>query len=269
MFPNWLGVTLSRGFARTHCSGWKVLWSSRHPSSPSTPSCGCSRSLRPSLSLVTFTPWTSPKRREKWAKPCYVQNYNLYLLGEETAPGGEEEGVGCDPGRLEPGLWHWGEGLWKIAESALVCFNNLVIKRYFVSRFYLTPSEGYKQGHTSGAARQHCYHWSQKEVTLEICSGQIFYVNCAIMYILVLPSIFCFPPCVSYGFNLKLDSSFLRHEMLHRGKYIMCPSKFSIRLQIMCPSREVRLPPLPTIYFHQMVCTQTFSLSKKAIIAQY
>ena len=37
-------------------------------------------------------------------KPSYVQNYNLYFVGEETAPGGEEEGVGCDPGRLQPGL---------------------------------------------------------------------------------------------------------------------------------------------------------------------
>lgn len=74
---------------------------------------------------------------------------------------------------------------------------------------------------------------------------------------------------ISNWSQVPSDMVFLRHEMLHRGKYIMCPGKFSIRLQIMCPSREVRLPPLPTIYFHQMVCTQTFFLSQKAIIAQY
>ena len=28
----------------------------------------------------------------------HVQNHNLNFKGEETAPGGEEEGVGCDPG---------------------------------------------------------------------------------------------------------------------------------------------------------------------------
>ena len=57
-----------------------------------------------------------------------------------------------------------------------VCLNNLIPEhRYcfigtnFDSRFYLTPSEGYKQGHTSGAPRQHYYHWSQKKVALEIC----------------------------------------------------------------------------------------------------
>ena len=46
-----------------------------------------------------------------------------------------------------------------------VCLNNLIpehrycfIGTHFDSRFYLTPSEGYKQGHTSGAPRQHYYH---------------------------------------------------------------------------------------------------------------
>merc|ERR1712037_636196 len=47
----------------------------------------------------------------------------------------------------------------------------------------------------------------ERKLLWKFALDKFFYVNCAIMYILVLPSIFCFPPCVSYGFNLKLVSS--------------------------------------------------------------
>ena len=49
------------------------------------------------------------------------KNQDLNFSGEKAAPGGEEEGVGCHPGWLKSGLWHWREGLWQIAESTLVC----------------------------------------------------------------------------------------------------------------------------------------------------
>ena len=215
---------------------------------------------------------------------AHVQKYHdLHLfVGEKTAPGGEEEGVGCHPGWLKSGLWHWREGLWQIAESTLVCFQHmisfLIMSTNFDSRFYLTPSEGYKQGHTSGAPRQHYYHWSQKKVALEICHLEscldcMGIVNLWIVHILPLPS------CVSFFHHsvtsicVKWLQSWSRSncsDMQHLGYLSLCyirdqegekklsnmveeyKAMYLIRFQIMCPSREVRLPPLPISYFHQV-----------------
>ena len=118
-----------------------------------------------------------------------------------------------------------------------VCLNNLIpehrycfIGTHFDSRFYLTPSEGYKQGHTSGAPRQHYYHWSQKKIALEICPQHLEsyldcmgFVNLWIVHILPLPSCVsfflssfsCFHVCQnSNGFHLILVPGFNQTEVI-------------------------------------------------------